>query len=129
MRSFIDKRLPGFEAIVEKRILKAQRDGAMENLPGEGRPLKFEDANVPEELRLSNKIMKNSGFLPPEVELKKSIKHIEDLLENLEPDSPEKGRIQKKLNFLFTKLSTIRGSSGSSMFLEMYREDIIKRML
>ena len=121
--------IPGFEEIVEQRILKAQEKGEMDNLPGKGRPLKFEDDNVPEELRLSSKILKNSGFLPPEVELKKQIRNTEDLLTSLDPHSPEKGRIQKKLNFLFTKLNTMRGSSSeSSLFLELYRENIIKRI-
>ncbi|MFO7749477.1 MAG: DnaJ family domain-containing protein [Desulfobacteraceae bacterium] len=121
--------IPGFEEIVEQRILKAQKKGEMDDLPGKGRPLKFEDDNVPEELRLSSKILKNSGFLPPEVELKKQIRNTEDLLATLDPHSPEKGRIQKKLNFLFTKLNTMRGSSSeSSLFLELYRENIIKRI-
>ncbi|HKK90501.1 MAG TPA: DnaJ family domain-containing protein [Desulfobacteraceae bacterium] len=121
--------IPGFEEIVEQRILKAQEKGEMDNLPGKGRPLTFEDENVPEELRLSSKILKNAGFLPPELELKKQIQNTEDLLATLETDSPEKGRIQKKLNFLFTKLNTMRGSSSeSSLFLELYKENIIKRM-
>ncbi len=82
--------IPGFESIVEERIKKAQKDGEFENLPGTNKPLKFEDQNVPEEFRLSYKILKNSGFLPPEIELKKKITHAEQLLENVEPDSPER---------------------------------------
>ncbi len=120
--------IPGFEEIVEKRILKAQKNGEMDNLPGMGKPLKFEDENVPEELRLSCKILKNSGFLPPELTLKKQIRHTEDLLEKLEPDSPERGKVQKKLNFLFTKLNTMRGTARMSPMLEVYRDNIIKRM-
>ena len=120
--------IPGFEEIVEQRILKAQENGDMDDLPGTGKPLTFEDENVPEELRLSCKILKNSGFLPPELTLKKQIRHTEDLLEKLEPDSPERGKVQKKLNFLFTKLNTMRGTSRMSPMLEVYRDNIIKRM-
>ena len=65
--------IPGFEAIVEERIKKAQKDGAFDNLDGTSKPLKFEDQHVPEELRLAHKILKNAGFLPPEIEIKKKI--------------------------------------------------------
>ena len=73
--------------------------------------------------------LKNAGFLPPEIELKKQIGQVEDLLETIKYDSPERGRIQKKLNYLFTKLSTMRGNSNTTMFPEMYRDRLIKRMI
>lgn len=63
--------IPGFEAIVEERIKKAQKNGAFDNLEGTHKPLKFEDQHIPQEFRLAHKILKNSGFLFSEVELKK----------------------------------------------------------
>lgn len=120
--------IPGFEAIVEERIRKAQERGEFDNLAGTGKPLQFEDSHIPEDLRLAHKILKNSGFLPPEVELKKQISHMESLLAGVEPDSPERQHIQKKLNYLFTKLNTVRGGSGISAQREVYRNAIIKRM-
>ncbi len=121
--------IPGFQALVEERIKKAQEEGAFDNLEGANKPLKFEDENVPEELRLSHKILKNAGFLPPEVELRKKISHTEQLLESIEPDSPEKRKIQKKLNFLLAKLQSMRGDgAGFSMQAELYREQIVKKM-
>ncbi len=121
--------IPGFEAIVEERIRKAQKEGAFENLEGLGEPLTFEDMDIPEESRLAHKILKNAGFLPPEVELRKKIGETESLLKAIEYDSPERQRIQKKLNYLFTKLNTLRGNSDFGMPREIYRERIIKRML
>ena len=64
--------LLGFEKIVEERIRNAQKMGEFDDLPGSGKPLVFEQDNlVPEELRLAYKILKNAGFLPLEIELKK----------------------------------------------------------
>lgn len=121
--------IPGFEKIVEERIKKAQQEGEFDNLEGTHKPLKFEDQHVPEEFRLAHKILKNSGFLPPELELKKNIRQTEDLLEAAQVDSPERLKIRKKLNYLITKLNTLRGDRCcSSLFSEEYRENIIKKL-
>lgn len=76
----------------------------------------FEDnIFVSEELRLAHKILKNSGFVPPEIELKKEIKQTEDLLADIKDvdikDIAEKYRLIKKLNFLIMKLNLIRNIS------------------
>ena len=121
--------IPGFEALVEERIKKAQKNGAFDNLDGTSKPLKFEDQHVPQEFRLAHKILKNSGFLPPEVELTKKITQTEQLLEAAMIDSPERLKIQKKLNYLFVKLNTMRGDrSCSSMMTDAYRNNIMKKM-
>ncbi len=121
--------IPGFEALVEQRIKKAQKKGDLDNLPGEGKTLKFDDEHVPEEFRLAHKILKNSGFFPPEVDLRKKIHEAESLLACIEYDSPERQRIQKKLNYLFARLDTVRSSTGSSTIPESYRNRLVKRML
>jgi len=121
--------IPGFEAIVEERIKKAQKEGAFDKLEGANKPLKFEDENVPEELRLSTKILKNSGFLPPEVELRKKISQAEELLGHVQLDTPEQMKIQKRLNYLFTQLNTLRSDRSCSPLLsDAYRNSIVKKM-
>ena len=121
--------IPGFEKIVEERIKKAREDGEFDDLEGSHKPLKLDDQNIPDEFRLSHKILKNAGFLPPEVELRKNIRHTEDLLATAQIDSPERIGIQKKLNYLITKLNTIRGGSlSSSLLSEEYRENIIRKL-
>ena len=121
--------IPGFEAIVEQRIKKAQKEGEFDNLEGANKPLKFEDQHVPEELRLAHKILKNSGYLPPELDLKKKITQVEQLLDAAQADSPERLSIQKKLNYLLTKLNTIRGDRPCSALLsDEYRNTIIKKI-
>ena len=72
--------IPGFNKIVETRILTAQKNGEFDDLEGSGKPLKLDDGCcVPEELRLAYKVLKNADFVPPEIELKKEIKQTEDL--------------------------------------------------
>jgi hypothetical protein len=57
--------------LVEQRLEEAVSRGELENLPGAGRPLELDDDPlVPEELRVAYRILKNAGFVPPEVEAK-----------------------------------------------------------
>lgn len=58
-----------FEQLVEQRIEEAQARGEFEHLPGAGRPIDLEaDPLVPEDLRVAWRVLKNAGFVPPEVE-------------------------------------------------------------
>lgn len=103
--------IPGFEKLIEQRINDAKRKGAFDNLPGTGKPLDLEEnCNIHEDLRLAYKILKNADCIPPELEVRKEIKKTEDLLETME-DAHEKYRILKRLNFLITKLNTMRKGS------------------
>lgn len=121
--------IPGFQDLVEQRIKQAQKRGEFENLEGANKPLKFEDQHIPEELRLSHKILKNAGFLPPEVELKKKISQTEQLLDEASIDAPERRKIQKKLNYLVTKLNTVRGDRPCSPLLtDVYHDNIVKKI-
>lgn len=59
--------LPGLDALVEQRIGEAIARGEFDHLPGAGRPLDLDDdLQVPEELRIANRILKNAGCVPPE---------------------------------------------------------------
>ena len=58
----------GLDALVERRIETAIARGEFDNLPGAGRPLAFDDDQlVPEELRVAYRLLKNSGYVPPEL--------------------------------------------------------------
>jgi len=133
MQHFVEKRkkssamLYGFEKIIEERILTAQKRGEFENLPGAGKPLKFEDDRfVSEELRLAYKILKNADCVPPEIELKKKIKQTEDLLVGMQETS-EKYHLLKKMNFLIMKLNSIRNTSIAHEMPQVYTEKLIER--
>jgi hypothetical protein len=118
--------IPGFNKIVETRILTAQKNGEFDDLEGSGKPLKLDDGCVPEELRLAYKVLKNADFVPPEIELKKEIKQTEDLLAGMQ-DTAEKYRTLKKLNFLIMKLNTLRNTSVVFEMPQQYEEKLVGR--
>lgn len=119
--------IQGFEKIVEERILKAQKKGEFENLPGSGKPLIFNDNHfISEDLRLAYKILKNADCAPPEIELKKEIRRTEDLLAGMHETS-DKYRLLKKLNFLIMKLNTIRETSIVFEMPQHYMESLVER--
>lgn len=67
--------------LVEQRIQESMSNGEFGDLPGHGKPLDLEDlSGVPEELRMSFKIMKNSGLVPEEVSLRAECVTLEGLL-------------------------------------------------
>ncbi len=94
--------------IAEERIIEAQRRGEFDNLPGHGKPLQLEDdSHIPEDLRLAYKVLKNANCLPPELELKREILTVEQMLGRIS-DEREKYLQLKKLNFLVMKLNIMR---------------------
>ena len=97
-----------FDKIVEERIQRAQEDGVFDNLPGKGKPLKLEDDSlVPEELRLTYKILKNSNCLPMEMELRKQIFNLRQLL-NATIDEETRRELRRELNLLVLKFNVKR---------------------
>jgi len=91
------------DRIVEERIQRAQEDGAFDDLPGKGKPLKLEDDSfVPEDLRLTYKILKNSNCLPVEIELRKQIFNLRQLL-NATIDEETRRELRRDLNLLVLK--------------------------
>ena len=57
------------DQIAEARIQEAIDRGELHGLPGEGKPLRLEDDSaIPEELRAAYRLLKNAGFLPPELQ-------------------------------------------------------------
>ena len=72
-----------WELIAENRIDEAMQRGDFDNLPGKGRPIDLtEYFNTPAEERLAFSILKNAGFVPPEVELRREIDALEAQLCN-----------------------------------------------
>jgi hypothetical protein len=117
-----------FQKIAEERILQAQRQGAFDNLSGAGKPLRLEDdSNIPEDMRMVCKILKNADCFPPEVEIKKEIKQVEELLSAM-PSTEEKYRKIKKLNYLVMKLNEIRNVSPMFEDHQYYEKKIVERL-
>jgi len=117
-----------FQKIVEKRIQEAQQRGDFENLPGSGQPIQFEDdSHIPEELRLAYKILKNADCIPPELQLQKDIRQMEDLLEGI-PDEKQKYRQIKKINYQIMKLNVMRNRSPLLEETEIYYKKVLEKL-
>ncbi len=116
-----------FQKIIEKKIQDAQENGDFDDLPGKGKPIKLEDdRNIPEELRLTYKILKNADCLPPELELRKEIRTMEDMLENI-PDEKEKYRHIKKINYKIMQLNMMGKGSPLLGESEFYYRKVIDK--
>ncbi len=107
-----------FAILAEERIREAQDRGEFDNLPGQGRPLQLEDdSHVPQELRMAYKLLRNGGYLPPEIEERKEIDSLLDLLENCR-DERDRVRQMRRLEALVFHL----GRQGRSLELEAHDE-------
>lgn len=50
---------------IDRALQAAKEEGKLQNLPGEGKPLKLEDeTHTPEHLRLAHRLLKDHGFAP-----------------------------------------------------------------
>jgi hypothetical protein len=117
----------GFQKIIEQRIKEAQERGEFDNLPGRGAPLRLEDdSKVPEDLRLAYKILKNADCLPPELELKREIRQMEDMLEQI-PDEREKYRQIKRINCKILQLNMMGKKSPLFEEKEIYFKRLVER--
>ncbi|MDX2140267.1 MAG: DnaJ family domain-containing protein [Chloroflexota bacterium] len=59
---------------IDEAIREAMRKGEFDALPGAGKPLKLDDdSNVPAELRLAHRILKQNDFMPEWIALGKEI--------------------------------------------------------
>jgi hypothetical protein len=105
--------------LAEEKIRAALRKGEFDNLPGKGKPLPKDDlAGVPDELRIGYKILKNSGFVPSEVQLKKEMVTLEELISCCKDDA-ERAELNKHLNekiIRFNHLMEKRKLNQSSAF-------------
>ena len=97
--------------LVEDRIQRAQDEGVFDNLSGKGKPLKLDDdSGVPEDLRLTFKVLKNANCLPIEMELRKEIFNLRHLL-NAAIDPEDRRELRRVLNLLILDYNLQRTGS------------------
>ena len=102
------------DLIAEQRIAEAIDRGELDDLPGAGRPLALDDDPlVPAELRMAYRILKNAGFVPPDVEARKEAASLRALLAGA-TDEGERDRARSRLALLELQLeargAALRGS-------------------
>ncbi len=113
--------------IAEQKIREAIERGELDNLAYHGVPITPEDlSGVPESLRMGYKIMKNAGVLPPEMQLKKDMVSLQDLLAACEDDY-EKKQLQKKLSTKMMQFNMMMERRGKSAAFSRYQDQIVQR--
>lgn len=120
-----------FSRIAEQKIAEAIKRGELNHLPGAGKPLVIEDlSHVPEDLRASYKILKNSGYLPPELELQQECVSLEQMIQ-LCQTAEDKDQWIKKLTEKQIKLRIMLEKRGISHnpSLQAYEERIRSKLV
>ena len=113
----------GLDALVERRIQQAIARGEFDNLPGAGRPLALDDdALVPAELRVAYRLLKNAGYVPPELT---QIAEVNQLLGAIARDNlreAERDARGRRLRALLIHLELSGRSATAQAAWQQYRE-------
>ena len=118
-----------FAKIAEQRIREAMERGEFDHLEGSGKPLDLGNESwIPEDLRMSYKILKNAGCLPPELELRKEVLTLRELLRTID-DNQERIKKIRELNFRLLKLNEMRKKPFHLDDFPEYEEKIYKNLI
>lgn len=114
--------------IAERKIREAMAEGAFHDSPLQGKRLAF-DTNpyVPGELRVAYKLLKDAGFLPEEMELRKQIWSLRDLLRTIE-DEEERCRISRRINDRVLRLNLLWKRSFTNEDRQVYAGKLNKKL-
>lgn len=116
------------ERLAEERIREAMERGEFDELPLAGKPLPLESNGfVPEELRLAYKLLKDAGYLPPEMELRKEIVSLKELLATVD-DEAERAKLGRRINDLVLRLNLVSKRSFDRADHEVYVRKLTEKL-
>lgn len=117
-----------FATLAERKIREAIDRGEFDNLALKGRPLsRQDDTDVPQELRMGYKILKNAGMLPEEVQLKKELLTLEDLLASCR-DEEERKALRQKLTLKRLHFDLLMERNGARPGYRRYAGKLLERL-
>jgi hypothetical protein len=97
------------DALVEQRIAAASARGEFDDLPEARATLVPEDdSEVPQEVRVANRILKNAGFVPPAVEQLRALCDLQEEV-NAVSDPATRCRLQARMLALHMAHESLRG--------------------
>ena len=118
-----------FSRIAERKIIQAIEHGEFDHLENAGKPVDLDDdAGIPQDLRLAYRVLKNSGCLPPELELRNEIITLRDLLRTIDDDR-ERIKKLRELNFKLLKLCELRKKPFFLHDFPEYEEKIYQKLM
>lgn len=119
--------MDAFDAIAERRIQEALARGDFDDLPGAGKPLDLsEDPLVPEDLRMAYRILRNAGFVPPEVEQLRDLRDLERCIAESEDDAERAGAL-RRLQLLALRLAESGRGRGAFAVGSPYHAQLVTR--
>lgn len=87
-----------FDKLIEEKIREAMNNGEFDNLPGKGKPLDLQAYfDTPEDVRITNSLLKSAGFIPEEAQLLKEVESLKAALENCS-NGEERNKIKKLID-------------------------------
>ncbi|MEW6518719.1 MAG: DnaJ family domain-containing protein [Thermodesulfobacteriota bacterium] len=114
--------------IAERKISQAIEDGSLDFARWKNMPLPADDdMQVPDDLKIAYKMLKNAGYLPPEIEAKKEIRQLEEMIARTE-DEHVRLKQMKKLNLLLMKMEATRQSPTNLAAQDHYYNKIVERI-
>jgi len=114
--------------IAERKISQAIEEGSLDFARWKNIPLpEDDDPLVPDDLKMAYKIMKNAGYLPPEIEMKKEIQNLEELIASTE-DEHLRLKQMKKLTVLLMKVETARKTPTNFAAQDDYYRKVVERV-
>lgn len=117
-----------FQTLAEQKIQEAIERGKFDGLPGAGKPLELnDDPLVPEDLRVAYRVLKNAGFVPPEVEMRREIRVVEEALADLRP-GPDRTRALRRLQLLNMTLAESRPGGKSLRVPAEYYQKLVGKL-
>lgn len=118
-----------FAKIAEQRIREAIENGEFNNLKGMGKPLDLRDESwIQEDIRMAYRILKNAGCLPAELELRKEVMNLRELINTID-DNQERIKKIRELNFKLLKLNELRKKPIQLEKYPEYEDKICKKMI
>jgi hypothetical protein len=112
---------PALAALVEQKLEQAIARGEFSGLPGEGRPLEFEeDGMVAEEDRLACRLLKKAGLLPPALQTFAAVTQVIAAVEG--------GRDARRLQLLLLQLEAAGHHATAAKAWHDYEAAIRRRL-
>jgi hypothetical protein len=113
----------GLDALVERRIEAAIARGEFDDLPGAGRPLVLDDDPlVPEELRVAYRLLKNAGYVPPELTQVAAVNQLLGAISRAEMGEAESCKASRRLRALLIQLELSGRTATAQAAWQQYGE-------
>lgn len=113
--------------IAEQKISQAIQKGEFNPTGWKNKPLPLDDDHlVPDDLKMAYKILKNAGYLPPEIETRKEITRLEQLIAKTE-DEHQRIQQMRKLSVLLMKVDASRRTPANIAHDDEYFRKVVER--